>query len=97
MDFSMCYCGRYRFAIRNHRQGLGFVPPAVDLAPRPWRTTPAKWVLLEDCPRTGYSHLDRVFLPVVNKGDRLVGSRDSVNGHTRPALVFDAFAGPSMW
>ncbi|MGA9236158.1 MAG: hypothetical protein WBV91_15140, partial [Desulfobacterales bacterium] len=34
---------------------------------------PAKWVLQGSCARAGYSYLDRVFLPVVNKGDRLVG------------------------
>jgi len=45
--------------------------------------------LLENgCTRAGYSHFDRVFLAVVNKGNHLVVSLDSVNGHTRPGFVF---------
>jgi len=35
-----------------------------------------------------YSHLDGVFPAVVNKGNRLVVSLDSVNGHTRSAFIF---------
>ena len=35
---------------------------------------------------SGYSHLNRVFLAVVNKGNRLVGSLDAVNGHAHSAI-----------
>ena len=34
-----------------------------------------------------YSHLDRVFLMVVNKGNRLILLRDAVDGHTRCAIA----------
>ncbi len=35
---------------------------------------------------SGYSHLDRVFLTVVNQGNRPVGSLDAIHGHTRLAI-----------
>lgn len=31
---------------------------------------------------SGYSYLDRMFLMVVNKGNRLVGLLDAIHGHT---------------
>ena len=36
-------------------------------------------------PSTAYSHLDRVFLTVVNQGNSLVVLLDTVDRHTRPA------------
>ncbi len=34
-------------------------------------------------PYGGYSHLDRVFLTVVNKGNILIVLLDAINSHTR--------------